>query len=114
MGRTGHRPHKRKFHGNQHSETSTESAKCDIKNLDVTVEESPCDQSASEREIKLEVKEEEREEKIGGSSLTGYRLIDMATLKVKFFFWWPSGDQLFRFSRQRIFLGAKIYVNNKV
>ena len=37
-----------------------------------------------------------------------------STLKVKFFFWWPFGDQLFRFSRQRIFLGAKIYVNNKV
>ena len=37
-----------------------------------------------------------------------------ATLEVKFFFWWPFGDQLFRFSRQRIFLGAKIYVNNKV
>ena len=36
------------------------------------------------------------------------------TLKVKFFFWWPSGDQLFRFSRQRIFLGAKIYVNNSL
>ena len=33
------------------------------------------------------------------------------TLQVKFFLWWPFGDQFFRFSRQRIFLAAKIYIN---
>ena len=33
-----------------------------------------------------------------------------STLQVKFFLWWPFGDQLFRFSRQRIFLGPNIYI----
>ena len=31
------------------------------------------------------------------------------TLQVKFSLQWPIGDQLFGFSRQGIFLGAKIY-----
>ena len=48
------------------------------------------------------------------SVIAGMSTLDMATLEVKFFFWWPFGDQLFRFSRQGIFLGGKIYVNNKV
>ena len=32
-----------------------------------------------------------------------------ATLKVKIFVQWPFGDQLFGFSRQGKFLGAKLY-----
>ena len=31
------------------------------------------------------------------------------TLKVKIFVQWPFGDQLFGFSRQGKFLGAKLY-----
>ena len=33
------------------------------------------------------------------------------TLQVKFLLWWPFGGQLFRFSRLRIFLAAKVYIN---
>ena len=53
---------------------------------------------------------------LNGVEITVIKLASLedSTLKVKFLFWWPSGDQLFRFSRQRIFLGAKIYGNNKV
>ena len=34
---------------------------------------------------------------------------DVTTLKVKIFVQWPFGDQLFGFSRQGKFLGAKLY-----
>ena len=34
------------------------------------------------------------------------------TVQVKFFLWWPFDDQLFKLSRQRTFLAAKIYINN--
>ena len=33
----------------------------------------------------------------------------LPTLKVKIFVQWPFGDQLFGFSRQGKFLGAKLY-----
>ena len=35
--------------------------------------------------------------------------LPQTTLKVKIFVQWPFGDQLFGFSRQGKFLGAKLY-----
>ena len=37
------------------------------------------------------------------------KFTDSSTLKVKIFVQWPFGDQLFGFSRQGKFLGAKLY-----
>ena len=83
MGRTGYRPRKRKFNGNQHTEKSPKSSKIEIpkSSEDLTIEENATNQSTSERKIKanLEV-EEELKEKIASSSLTGYRLMDMEIL----------------------------------
>ena len=38
-----------------------------------------------------------------------YWKLKQSTLKVKIFVQWPFGDQLFGFSRQGKFLGAKLY-----
>ena len=54
MGRTGYRPCKRKFNGNQHIERSLKSSKIEIleSSEDLTIEENATNQSASERKIK--------------------------------------------------------------
>ena len=83
MGRTGYRPRKRKFNGNQHTERSLKSSKIEIpeSSEDLTIEENATNQSASERKIKTNLGlQGGLKKKIGSSSLTGYRLMDMEIL----------------------------------
>ena len=80
MAKTGHRSRKRKFQGNQQTQRSPKSAK-----IENPIDENVTKQSASGRKIKakLEVKEG-KEEKIGSSNLTGYRLMDVEILAAVF------------------------------
>lgn len=72
MARTGNRARKRKFHGNQHTQRSLKSAK-----IEKPIDENVTIQSASERKIKAKLEVKEEKEEIIGSSLTGYRLMDV-------------------------------------
>lgn len=75
MARTGNRPRKRKFHGNQHMQRSPKSAK-----IEKPIDENVTIQSASERKIKAKLEVKEEKEEIISSSLSGYRLVDVEIL----------------------------------
>ena len=75
MARTGNRPRKRKFHGNQHMQRSPKSAK-----IEKPIDENVTIQSASERKIKAKLEVKEEKEEIISSSLSGYCLMDVEIL----------------------------------
>lgn len=75
MARTCSRSRKRKFCGNQHTQRSPKSAK-----IEKPIGENATIESASERKIKGKREVKEEKEEILGSSLTGYRLMDVEIL----------------------------------